>query len=105
MRNDSGEKPPTKVRTAIVINIDSDSAGGPFFTIVWGTKTPQAVAVCVRRGEAAHEQARLSAEATYFGASGKEFCELEDMWPKEDAENALTLALQINKQLMARKTR
>jgi len=97
--NDSGEKPRTKVRTAVVVDFDLDAPGGPFFVVVWGTKTQSDDAVPVRRGDEAHEQARLSEEVTYFGPRGREFCELADMWPKEGTENALKLALRIRQKL------
>jgi hypothetical protein len=102
--NDSGETPPTKERTAIVIDVDRDAAGGPFFTIVWGTGSSAPDAILVQPGEAAYEQARLS-KATYFGPKGKEFCELEDIWPKEHAEKAPHLAQKIRQKLLSNRRR
>jgi hypothetical protein len=103
--NDSGETPPTKVRTAIEIDFDTDTAGGPFYTIVWGTKTPDSAAICVREGEADHESVRLSEPATFFGPRGKEFCEIGDIWPKEGTENVFKLANKIAMKLGNRRRR
>lgn len=100
--NDSGETPPTKERTAIVVDIDEDSAGGPYFTVVWGTGTTSDDAVPVRPGDSAYDQARLS-KPTYFGPKGKEVCELEDLWPKDGCEKAPHLAQAIRKKLLARR--